>query len=216
MAAKQKPAILKTFFEGHRRKAFLANWNQTRDKRGIDTIKLEMRLPLLNESVTGMNEEIGDPFSLMAKDTSKTDRSVVNVEIKGMTLEVFSTGTSKDHWTSTAGAHFKKVWLTTEGEEDKKEVNLHVVIYVPGSVEFRDWAWIHIHKDFHLEAVYSQSEMELRGNVDEDEELEDISDKKPEEKELDPDAEPVLAPPRRPGGKSGPKDLAAFHAAQPS
>lgn len=197
MAAKQEPTILKSFFEGHRRKAFLVTWVQTRDKRGIDTIKLEMRLPLLNESVIGMNEEIGDPFSLMAKETNKTGRSVINVEMKSMTFEVFSTHSSKEHWTSTAGAHFKKVWLTAEGEEDKKKVDLHLVIYVPGSVEFRDWAWVHIHKDFHIEAVYSQGEMELKGNPDEDEELEDIPDEKP-------------ASPR----KSGPKELAEHHAAQ--
>ena len=195
MAGKQKPAILKTFFEGHRRKAFLADWKQTRDRRGIDTLKIEMRFPLLNEPVLGMNQEIGDPYSLMAKDTSKTDRSDINAEIKGMTLEMFSTGTSKDHWVSTTGAHFKKLWLTSEGEDEKKEVNLHVVLYVPGQIETRDWAWVHCHKEFHLEAVYSQSEMDLKG------ELEDIEDEKP------PETSNPAPLPSRPAKKSGPKDL---------
>ena len=198
MAAKQKPTILKSFFEGHRRKAFLVDWKQTRDSRDIDTIKLELRLPLLNEPLLGMNAGIGDPFSLMAKKDSRTDRSVVNVEIKGMTFEVFCTDTSNEHWTSTTGAHFKKLWLTAEGEEEKKEVNLHVVLYVPGSVEFRDWAWQHMHSNFHLEAAYSQSELDLKGAPDDDEEFEDIPDEIP--------ADPTK--------KHGPKDLGAFHEKQ--
>lgn len=204
MAAKQKPAILKTFFEGRRRKAFLSDWKQTRDRRGIDALKIEMRFPLLNESVVGMNQEVSDPFMLMAKDDSKTDRSAINVEIKGMTLELFSTGTSKDHWVMTTGTHFKKLWLTAEGEDDKKEVNLHVVLYVPGSIEMRDWAWIHMHKEFHAEAIYSQSEMDLKG------ELEDIEDEENQEAATPPPS------PQRPAKKTGPKELAAYHAAHPN
>jgi hypothetical protein len=204
MAAKQKPAILKSFFEGHRRKAFLADWKQTRDRRGIDTIKIEMRLPLLNESVLGMNQEIGDPFSLMAKNDSKTDRAAINAEIKGMTLEAFSTGTSKEHWVASTGTHFKKLWITAEGEEDKKEVNLHCVLYVPGSIEMRDWAWIHCHKEFYVEAVYSQSEMDLKG------ELEDIEDE--EEKPAEKTEPPPL--PSRPAKKTGPKELKDYHETQ--
>ena len=57
MAAKAQPTILKQFFEGHRRKAFLVQWIQHCNRAGVSTIKLDMRLPLLNQSLIGMNDE---------------------------------------------------------------------------------------------------------------------------------------------------------------
>jgi Ran GTPase-activating protein (RanGAP) involved in mRNA processing and transport len=64
-----------------------------------------------------------------------------------------------------------------------------------------------LHQGFHLEAVYSQSEMDFSDIPDEEEgdEEEDAEDEAPAE---------VPARPQRPAKKSGPKDLAEFHAKQ--
>ena len=213
MAAKVQPTKLKTFFEGHRRKCFLIQWIQHCNRAGVSTIKLDMRLPLLNQSLIGMNDEIGEPFGLMAKNDSKTERSAINVEIEGMTLDIFSTDTSKDHWVSTTGAKLMKLYLATVGEGEKKEVNLHMAIYVPFTKEMMEWAAIHLHKDFYIETVYSNSESKLAfATADEtefvDEEDEDDSPEKGEdEPELDPDAEQDIP---FETGKSGPKQLKAY------
>ena len=216
MAAKVQPTKLKTFFEGHRRKCFLIQWIQHCNRAGVSTIKLDMRLPLLNQSLIGMNDEIGEPFGLMAKNDSKTERSAINVEIEGMTLDIFSTDTSKDHWVSTTGAKLMKLYLATVGEGEKKEVNLHMAIYVPFTKEMMEWAAIHLHKDFYIETVYSNSESKLAfATADEtefvDEEDEDDSPEKGEyEPELDPDAEQDIPFETPPTGKSGPKQLKAY------
>jgi hypothetical protein len=217
MPAKQPPAKLNDFFAGHRRKAFLVTWIQLCSKSGVSTIKLDMRLPLLNQSLIGMNDEIGEPFGLMAKNDSKTERSAINVEIEGMTLDIFSTDTSKDHWVSTTGAKLMKLYLATVGEGEKKEVNLHMAIYVPFTKEMMEWASIHLHKDFYIETVYSNSESKLAfATADEtefvDEEAEDESPDEDgeEEPELDPDAEQDIPFETAPAGKSGPKQLKAY------
>jgi hypothetical protein len=218
MAAKVQPTKLTTFFEGHRRKAFLVQWIQHCNRAGVSTIKLDMRLPLLGPTLIGMNQEIGEPFSLMAKVDSKTERSAINVEIEGMTLDIFSTDTSKDHWVSTTGAKLMKLYLATVGEGEKKEVNLHMAIYVPFTKEMMEWASIHLHKDFYIETVYSNSESKLAfATADEtefvDEEAEDESPDEDgeEEPELDPDAEQDIPFETAPAGKSGPKQLKAYH-----
>ena len=217
MAAKVQPTKLTTFFEGHRRKCFLVQWIQHCNRAGVSTIKLDMRLPLLNQSLIGMNDEIGEPFGLMAKNDSKTERSAINVEIEGMTLDIFSTDTSKDHWVSTTGAKLMKLYLATVGEGEKKEVNLHMAIYVPFTKEMMEWAAIHLHKDFYIEMVYSNSESKLAfATADEtefvDEEAEDESPDEDgeEEPELDPDAEQDIPFETAPAGKSGPKQLKAY------
>lgn len=219
MAAKVQPTKLKTFFEGHRRKCFLVQWIQHCNRAGVSTIKLDMRLPLLNQSLIGMNHEIGEPFGLMAKNDSKTERSAINVEIEGMTLDIFSTDTSKDHWVSTTGAKLMKLYLATVGEGEKKEVNLHMAIYVPFTKEMMEWAAIHLHKDFYIETVYSNSESKLAfATADETEFVdEEAEDESPDEDEDEPEAEGDTAegqdeiPFDPPAGKSGPKQLEANH-----
>ena len=58
-----------------------------------------------------------------------------------------------------------------------------------------------MHQDFHLEAVYSQSEMDFSDIPDEDEDDDEVEEEKP-------------AAPQRPAKKNGPKELAEFHAKQ--
>ena len=192
--AKPKATKLQSFFEGRRRKAFLVAWSHLRTKAGESRIKLELRLPLLNEPVLGISEAIHEAYSVMAKEESRIDRTSLNVELVGMTLEAFSTDTVKPRAVSSTGVRMTKLALAQAGEGEKRELNLLVVAYVPASIELRDWAWIHLHKQFHIEAVYSQTEMdfEVDGSGDGDEEP----------------AKPAKAK------KSGPAELKAFHEKQ--
>jgi hypothetical protein len=173
---KTKPTKLTHFFEGNRRMAFLTSWTHLKTKAGESRIKLEVKLPLLNEPVIGINGPISDAFEVMAKDDSKIDRTSLNLLFEGMTLEVFSTDGVKRPAVSSTGVQMVKLAIVSAGEGEKREINLLLVAYVPASIQLRDWAWTHLHSQFHLEAIYSQSELSF-SDLEEDDEEEDEFEK---------------------------------------
>ena len=202
--ANPKATKLKNFFNGNRRAANLNAWTHLKTKAGEDQIKLDVRLPLLNQNLKGMDGAIGEAFAVMAKDESKIERTSLNVELDGMTLDIFATDESKRRAVSSTGVRMQKLALVATGEAEKRELDLHMVAYIPASLDIRDWAWGHLHKSFWLEAVYSQSELDFEPEAnDEDEELDPDSEDEPERK-------------AKPKPKSGPKQLAEYHAAQPN
>ena len=213
--AKPKVTKLLNLFEGHRRRASLIAWAHLKTKAGESRVKLDLRIPLLNESVIGINDAIAEAFTVMAKNESKIDRTSLNVELDGMTLEAFSTAEVKHVSVSSTGVKMVKLALVAAGEGEKRSVDLLLTAYAPASIQLRDWAWDHMHAEFHIEAVYSQSELEFSDESEESESKEDG-----EEADLDPDVEheaphPALVPespaPMPTRAKSGPKELAAFH-----
>ena len=210
--AKPKATKMLNLFEGHRRKASLTAWSHLRTKAGESRIKLELKLPLLNESVVGMNGAISEAFSVMAKDDSKITRTSLNVEMEGFTVDMFSTEAVKSPAVSSTGVKLLKLALVAASEGEKRTIDLNMTAYVPASIQLRDWAWDHLHNDFHLEAVYSQSEMDFSDIPDEDSEEGDEET----EEDLDPDDEhEEPAPmPARPAKKTGPKELDEFHTKQ--
>lgn len=203
-----KPTKLQNLFEGRRRRASLNAWTHLRSSapESKSRIKLELRLPLLNESLVGMNGPVSDAFTVMAKDDSTIERTNLGVHLEGMTLEFFATDGAKSPAVSSTGVKMLKLALIAAGEGEKRTIDLSITAYVPASIQLRDWAWEHLHADFHLEAVYSQSEMDFSGPADgEDDEDED-------EEAEEPAAVSAKAP--RAPRKSGPKELAEYHAAQ--
>jgi hypothetical protein len=177
-------------------------------RAGEDRIKLDVHMPLLNQNLKGMDGAISEAFTVMAKDDSKIERSSLNVELDGFTLDIFATDESKRRTATSTGVRMQKLALVASGEGEKRELELHLVAYIPATIEIRDWAWTHLHKSFWLEAVYSQSELDFGDGEDEDD----------EDGDLDTDNEPVLGGGKKPAkarGKSGPKQLAEYHATQP-
>jgi hypothetical protein len=209
--AKVKATKLNSFFEGHRRKAFLNAWSHLRTKAGESRVKFDLRIPLLNESVVGMGGAIGEAFGVMAKDESKIDRTSLNLECEGMTLDIFATGESKRRTVTSTGVKLQKFALVSSGEEEKRQLDLHLVAYTPASIVLRDWAWGHLHGEFYLEAVYSQTEMDFGdGETDDD----DAGALDPDEEEDGPKSTPAAKKAAAKPQKNGPKQLAAFHADQ--
>lgn len=200
------------FFEGRRRKAFLVTYTHLMTKAEEGRFKIEFRFPLLTESQLGMHGAIGDVYNIMSKDDSKMGRTALNVFLDGMTIEAFTTSdpaTSKEKNISVTGAKMTKLALVPSGEGEKRQIDLHLTAYVPAGPALRDWLYGQLHKEFGIEAVYSQSEMEFTDEESED----DDSEEEGEDQDLDPDNEEKPAPmPTR--AKSGPKDLAAFHTKQ--
>lgn len=172
MAENSSAAKMTSFFEGRRRKAFLKSW-QHLDRKGEDSIKLELRLPLLNESSQGMSGAIAEAFGVMAKDNSLITRTNLDSFAEGMTLEAFTTSDpeeSKIASLSCTSATFCKLAVESFGEGETRRVDLHLVAYVPAGIRARDWAWEHRGKEFAIEAVYSQSEMAFTEAEEEEEE----------------------------------------------
>lgn len=196
---------MQSFFEGNRREASLVKWTHLRTTAGESRIKMELVVPLLNKSVIGMGGAIGEAFGVMAKDDSKIERTNLKFELEGMTVEFFTTAESKRRSISSTGVRMQKLALVASGEGEKRQLDLQLTAYMPANEQIRDWAWLHLHKQFHLEAVYSQTEMDFDGadggKIDDDED---------EGEETGKAAKKAAA--AKAGGKSGPKDLLAFHA----
>ena len=158
---KQKATKLQQLFEGHRRKASLVAWTHLRTKAGESRIKMDLKLPLLNESLLGMNDVIGEAYTLMAKDNSTISRTSLNVEMEGMTLECFATDDPKSPKAlMSTGVKFQKFALVAAGEGENRTLELTMVAYLPASIQLRDWAWENLHATFFLESIYSQSELD--------------------------------------------------------
>lgn len=196
--AKPKGLKLKDFFEGERRKATLVRWEHLVNQAGEPRIKLTLEVPLLNESVLGINGPVSDQFILMAKEDSQVKRANLDLYCEGMTVETWTTNESKRRNVMCTGASFHNFFIQSEGEGEKRKVHLYVVVYVSANEQWRDWAWEHRGGEFHLSAEYSQSELDFADDADE-----------PDEDEA---PAPVSAKPRLP--KSGPKDRAAYHQKQ--
>jgi hypothetical protein len=205
--------VLKEFFEGRRRKMFLLRYTHLKTRAGEERIKLELKMPMLNEELQGIPETISEAFETMAKDKSAISRSALNIEYKGMTIEFFSADNSPEPFTGKEGmasatsAMLCKFALVAAGEGEKRELDLQFTAYVPANVAMLDWARLHLHNAFFTEAEYSQSEMEFTPDVEESE----IPDSDPDAP-ADPHAEEVEAPMGK--SKSGPRELKAFHEEQ--
>lgn len=158
---------LKEFFEGRRRKLYLRQYTHLKTRAGEERIKLDLTMPLLNESAQGIPIPISDAFMPMAKDESAIKRSNLNIEFKGMTIEFFSDDTSRTPWTgkdgiaSATSATLCRFALISEGVGEKRTLDLQFVCYLPANVALLEWARPHLHGSFFGEATYSQSEMEF-------------------------------------------------------
>lgn len=207
--AKPKGLKLKDFFNGNRRKATLVRWEHLCNRAGESRIKLTLQLPLLNESVVGMNGPVSDQFGLMAKDDSYVPRANVNVFLEGMTVEMYTTADSKHRNVMCTGGSFHNFFIQAEGDGEKRKVDLHCVAYVAANEQWRDWAWANRGGEVYITAEYSQSELEFS---DEATGTDDEADE-PETEESDDEQDIPFDPPAAPK-KSGPKELAAYHAAR--
>lgn len=177
---------LKEFFEGRRRELTLDDWKPLKTAGGELRLKLLLRMPLLNQPLQGVPEEISEAFIAMQKDESPIDSSKLGIMYDGMTVEFFTDDNSKLPWTngkegisgglaSVTGAMFDKFVTIAKGKGEKRTVDLQFVCYLGATVGMKDWAFENLHGKIYAECVYSQSEM---GN-------EFMKEAEPEKKEED-------------------------------
>lgn len=166
MAKKNK---VKDFFGTNRRELRLNDFHVLMTRGEEKRIKLAIEMPISGKASVAMPSWIANPWVEMEKADSLTARSNIEVMLEGMTLEVFSTEKNKRKTFAATGAMLTGFHLVTTGEGEKKQTSLKFVIYVPGNVQVRDWAWDHLHATFYAAFEYSQTEMDFDGEDDEDE-----------------------------------------------
>ena len=150
-------------FGGHRRKLELESWQVLRSKAGEKRLKMEMRMPLSGESLIAMPDWVGNTYEVMIKDGSAPRRGPLDRYLEGMTFEVFPTEKHRSRALSLTGVTIKNLCVDRDGEEDTAEVSLRFVLYSPGNVQGRDWAWDLIGGSFWGTFEYSQTEFEFSG-----------------------------------------------------
>lgn len=163
MATKLK---LQDFFDSRRRRCTLTDWRQLKNVAGESRIKMVLSLPMLNIPPVGAHATILGAFEAMQKDSAGISRSKLEIFCEGMTIDIFATDRTPGKlieaegisYISAAGVMMDKFQIVGEGNGDKRTVNLEFVAYVPATDKLFDWCKIHLHEDFFLEAVYSQTE----------------------------------------------------------
>lgn len=178
MAAKQK---LQEFFDSRRRRCTLQSWQHLKNTQNESRIKMNISLPMLNLPPTGAHPTILNAFEAMVKDGAGISRTKLDIFSEGMTMDFFvqdrTPGKLKpsegNPILSVVGVLLDKFQMVSEGAGEARTLNLEFVAYVPANEKLRDWCWDHIHGDFFLEAVYSQTEMDFNGEEASEEEEED-------------------------------------------
>ena len=160
---------VKSFFDGHRRKAKLELYTHLKTKAEENRFKLVLSIPLLGESLVSMPKAVSDVFTVMAKDDSDLNRASLNIFLEGMTCEFFNDDKSRSPVLSSTGVTFKKLALVATGIGEKRTIDLEMFAYVPASLQLHDWVYPQLHGAFFMESVYSQTEMEFTDDEDEDE-----------------------------------------------
>lgn len=151
---------IKDFFEGKRRKCSLDNFQVLRAKNSKHTIKLAISMPLSNDSIAGIPTVFAEPFGIMAKDKSPHNLSKVSVIVESAEFSIFSTDVVKRAYANSNAASLQNFRLVGEGVDEKRTVSLEFDSYLPGTEPLRDWCWDHLHKDFFIEVVPAQMELE--------------------------------------------------------
>jgi hypothetical protein len=202
---------LEDFFGARRRICTLLSSQLLRSKGKERRMKLAVTMPLSNKDMTDIPTQFLNQFSVMEKVDSATNRSTIDVEFDSMGVRIFSTDVTVEPTVSIQGALLHKFAMVAEGSGDKREVSLDFLIYLPATPALREWEWETIHAEFFLEAVKAQGSLDLSGEADdEDNEEESVSGNPLDTAHGRAGAVVVIPPP----AKSGPKQLAEFHAAQ--
>ncbi len=163
-----KATKMTNFFHENRRECVLGDYRVLQTTGEEKRLKMEFAMPISNKSIVGMPEWVSDPWTVMEKEKSLTLRSNIDVMLEGMTLDFYSTGSIKHRALTSSGAKLGGFHLLTAGEGEKKETALHFTVYLPGSIQLRDWAWENHRQTFFAEFAYSQSEIDFGAEGDED------------------------------------------------
>jgi len=200
---------LSDFFGARRRSATLLSSQLLRSKGKERRMKLSVTMPLSNTDVLGIPIQFQNQLNVMEKQDAATNRASIDVEFDSMGVRIFSTAAYVEPVVSINGALLHKFAMVADGVGDKRAVSLDFLIYLPATPELRAWEWDTIHSEFFLEAVKAQGSLDLSGEAEDEDNDEESNG--PVLTQPPPGKRVVVVPP---AAKSGPKQLAGFHASE--
>lgn len=196
------------FFDARRRSCFLLRSELLKSRGKEMRKKMFISMLLSATNLSTCPEPFLTQFAVMAKDDSALNRATIDVEFASMAVRIFSTDASTEPAVRVNGALIHRFAMVAEGVGEKRTVSLEFLLYLPAPIALHEWEYHHMHGEFFLEAVQEQGTLDLSNEADDEE----------EERTSPLDTEhgrnqTVIAVPAK-SGKSGPKQLAEFHAKQ--
>jgi hypothetical protein len=203
---------LEDFFGAGRRRCTLDRGELLKSKGNEKRMKLNVSMPMSNTNLSHCPEPFLTQFDVMHKQDAATNRARIDVEFDSMAVRIFSTDSLVEPVVSIQGALLHKFAMVGEGIGEKRTVTLEFLIYLPATKPLHDWEWDATHAEFFIESVKSQGSLDLSGEAAEEDEDEDEEiSSGPVLTQPPPDKRIQVVPP---ASKSGPKQLAEYHAQQ--
>lgn len=177
------------FFPGTaRHEVFVANYSPLKSRGGEQRKKLLFRMPLGPEqSLAGMPSWVGDAYNSVAKDDSLSDRVNMTPELKGMTVELYSTADIPHRSLLLTRCTIKGLHVTRTGVGDKATFALFFTAYTPNGLALHQW--LNDHYEMSTFATFDVDQSALPLDEDADEEEDDPQDSLDLDDEEDHEAE---------------------------
>jgi hypothetical protein len=83
------------FFPEQRRKLELTSWQELMNAQSEKRIRLDLQMPLTNQTLLGMPDFIGRGFEIMEREDSHEKQIPIDVELENVHFEAFSTDVCK-------------------------------------------------------------------------------------------------------------------------
>ncbi len=158
-----------SLFNGHRRKMKLKGGVLVfLDPQGNLHSRLQVSLPLLNESVLGMPDFISSCYASMQKEASAERGTDYDRYMQGMSMAFFNGDKGKTKQLRLTGCELDKFSIQRSGQGESTDISLHFQIDVLGNKELYDFMWEHHNAPVHVEFDYNQNDIRFPEN-DEDE-----------------------------------------------
>jgi hypothetical protein len=175
--------IAASFFPGRTREFIVVDYKPLKSRANEARKKLTVHDPIGGDSVVGMPAWIGTAYETVAKDNGKGHASRVDldVEMKGMTIEIYATPNSARELLLT-GTTIKNFHVDRVGEEEKAKFFLCYTVYTADSRQLHDWLGTHHQQSAFARFDYTQQALDLQASNDDELEDEEEPETEPEPK----------------------------------
>lgn len=125
------------FFPGAKRRAMLEAWTPLMNAQDEKRVRFDFAMPLTGETFNGMPAFVGSAFESMNKEDSVEKKSTLDIELEGITIEMFATDKSPRRHNMLTAATLRSFSLERDGEG---MVHLHFSTTVKRDEDLAVWA----------------------------------------------------------------------------
>lgn len=167
----RKGTIEESLYNGLRRKCqFKGGAHVWLDAKDNKHTRLQIRMPLSNESLQGSPEFLSSALSAMQKDDSAADYTGFDVYMLGISAVFYTSEKNRQKMVRLTACELDKFYLKKEGKGDKAVVSLHFQMDVLGHKELYDYMWDHHNNVNYIEFDFNQEDLPFEGEESDDEE----------------------------------------------